>query len=449
MANEYIKDVLTTIATHSRALFALEKYTKGSQKSLVGVCDDLLSMTGEALGVALASQFIECYESLNPQQRQSFFTTLRDNYCHDAVALGAATAQYQNSPDIQAIRAINAASEPRRRELFRRINLAPGGTAALVSMRRELLGFMKEDPSLKDVDYDLKYLFVSWFNRGFLEMRRIDWNTSAAVLEKIIRYEAVHAISDWDDLRRRIDPPDRYCYAFFHPSLVDDPLIFVEVALTEEKAIAIQPVLAEDRQTLPPHKADTAVFYSISNCQIGLRGISFGSFLIKQVVENLKMELPNLSRFITLSPIPNFVTWLRTQPAKRLLCNSEEAAGALIDQLVNGDWMDDKNKQTQYDKLLRPLAAHYFFEAKSRGKPFDPVARFHLGNGASLEKVNWMADISENGLRQSVGMMVNYRYKINDIEKNHERYAERDEVVATAKVTRLLGSVDVCLSEEI
>ena len=434
-----IKDVLNNIATHGRSLFYEQKYAKGSETSLLKLCDDLLSKAGEALGMALASEFIDCYASLDIEQKRRFFLALEGGYCHDQAALKSSMLAYQRTPDIDIIREINQASEPRRRELFRRINLAPGGTAALVAMRMELLGMMKDNPELKAVDFDLKYLFISWFNRGFLEMRRIDWNTSASILEKIIRYEAVHTIQDWEDLRRRIDPPDRRCYAFFHPSLVDDPLIFVEVALATEKSIAIQPILAADRDRMNPLDTHTAVFYSISNCQVGLRGISFGSFLIKQVAANLQMELPNLDRFITLSPIPNLMGWLRTLPAETLGCDCPESAAAFMDQLVSGEWMSDEKSRYKYDKLLRPLAARYFFEAKSRGKPLDPVARFHLGNGASLEKINWMADTSENGLRQSAGMMVNYRYKINEIEKNHERYATRDEIVATSKVTRLLS----------
>jgi malonyl-CoA decarboxylase len=275
-------------------------------------------------------------------------------------------------------------------------------------------------------------LLGSWFNRGFLVLQRIDWSSPANVLEKIIRYEAVHEIRDWNDLRRRIDPPDRRCYAFFHPALVDEPLIFVEVALTTTMPSAIAPLLDEDRMVLPQSAARTAVFYSISNCQQGLAGISFGNFLIKQVVEELRRDLPKLDTFVTLSPIPGFGRWLKRDG------NLAEETAAMLDE---PGWPQNHEHAEGLRKVVEPLAASYLLAAKTAtGRPLDPVARFHLGNGARLERLNWLGDTSRKGLAEAAGMMVNYLYALDSIERNHEAYAERGEVIAAPSVRRLAAS---------
>jgi malonyl-CoA decarboxylase len=266
-------------------------------------------------------------------------------------------------------------------------------------------------------------------------LRRIDWSTPAIILEKVIRYEAVHEIHDWNDLRRRIDPVDRRCYAFFHPALVDEPLIFVEVALTETIPGAIAPLLAEDRQPVPIERARTAVFYSISNCQRGLGGISFGNFLIKQVVEELRRELPKLENFVTLSPVPGFLQWMKSTP---YLPVSEEER-PLLKHLDDPDWVDDPELVAQLRPVIEPLAAYYFLKAKTpKGRMIDSVARFHLGNGARLERIDWLGDVSAKGLRESAGLMVNYLYRLDDIEKNHEAYANQGEIAASSAVKKLL-----------
>jgi malonyl-CoA decarboxylase len=264
-------------------------------------------------------------------------------------------------------------------------------------------------------------------------LRRIDWSTPANILEQIIRYEAVHEIHDWDDLRRRIDPVDRRCYAFFHPAMPDAPLIFVEVALTEAIPGAIAPLLAVDRQLVPIDRARTAVFYSISNTQRGLGGISFGKFMIKQVVEELRRELPKLDTFVTLSPVPNFMGWLKQTNE---ITDDDRAAIKLLDE---PKWFENAETETQLRAVLEPLAAYYFLKARtSKGKLIDSVARFHLGNGARLERINWLGDLSPKGLRESAGVMVNYLYRLDDIEKNHEAYANEGEVVASSAVKKLL-----------
>jgi malonyl-CoA decarboxylase len=306
-------------------------------------------------------------------------------------------------------------------------------------MRKDLLDVLDRRPDLGVVDRDLNHLFSSWFNRGFLVVRRIDWTTPAHILEKIIRYEAVHEISDWDDLRRRLEPADRRCFAFFHPALADDPLIFVEVALTREIPAAITPLLAPERKTLPVGQATTAVFYSISNCQEGLRGISFGNFLIKQVAEELKRELPNLDTFVTLSPAPDFSAWLgqeRTVDHPAGLTRDDRQALRVLDGV---GWADDPAKVEAVRKPLVSAAAFYYLRAKTaRGRPLDPVARFHLGNGARLERLNHLGDVSPKGLRQAHGLMVNYRYDLDAIEKNHEAFVNHGTVIASNAVTRAL-----------
>jgi malonyl-CoA decarboxylase len=319
------------------------------------------------------------------------------------------------------------------------LNRAPGGTADLVEMRADLLDFMNGDKqtnkNLAALDRDVVHLLASWFNRGFLVLRRIDWSTPANILEKIIRYEAVHEIGGWNDLRRRIDPADRRCYAFFHPALVDEPLIFVEVALTEEIPNAIAPLLAEDREPVAVERARTAVFYSISNTQRGLGGISFGNFLIKQVVEELRRELPKLEDFVTLSPVPGFMRWL--EKATDLPVSEEDRP--LLDRLDEPDWWQNPELEGQLRSIVEPLAAHYFLKARTaKGRPIDSVARFHLGNGARLERINWLGDTSPKGLRESAGIMVNYLYRLDDIEKNHEAFANDGEVVASSAVKKLL-----------
>lgn len=322
---------------------------------------------------------------------------------------------------------------------MRRLNLAPGGTAALVRMREELLTHLRADADLARVNDDFAHLFGSWFNRGFLVLRHIDWNTSAAILEKIIRYEAVHAIQNWDDLRNRLEPTDRRCYGFFHPQMIDEPLIFVEVALTRSIPDNVGSLLDISRQPIPANQATTAVFYSISNTQKGLAGVSFGNFLIKQVVEELKAELPNIHTFVTLSPVPGFASWLAAQrkdDTSDLIDADQRAAFAALDQ---PGWQDDSQAVEALRGPMLAAAATFFLRARDgKGRVPDPVARFHLGNGAQLDRLNFPGDLSANGLRQSHGLMVNYLYDLDRIETNHEAFAERGTVAAAQGVRSLL-----------
>ncbi|MGB8176134.1 MAG: malonyl-CoA decarboxylase, partial [Pseudolabrys sp.] len=401
----------------------------------------LLSGRGEASGVARAREILGHYAELTTGPRIAFFEALAERFGTDPARLEQAIASWRVNPSDLTAAEVHAASEPRRQELFRRLNLAPGGTVALVRMREQLMDFLgHRQKDLAAVDADFVHLFSSWFNRGFLVLRHIDWSTPAIVLEKIIRYEAVHEIRGWDDLRRRIDPPDRRCYAFFHPALVDDPLIFVEVAVEREIPGAIAPILASGRQQfVEPDKARIAVFYSISNCQRGLTGVSFGNFLIKQVVEEICRELPKLTTFVTLSPVSGFARWL----AGELKDENSSAINAgdriTFELLERPHWWTDPEIFSQLEGPLMRAAAWYFLRARNRrGTPVDPVARFHLGNGARLERINWLADTSERAIEQAYGLMVNYQYDLDHIEKNHEAYAEGRTVVASGAVQRLL-----------
>jgi malonyl-CoA decarboxylase len=445
MANgdtSFFGDLLGTIAERGRALLeGRERRPVGAIRAanIVELCEQLLSGRGEASGVALAREILILYRALKTGERVAFFEALAETFGPDKARLDKAIAAYAATSSERSLAELHAASEPRRQELIRRLNLAPGATATLVAMRASLLDVLTRRPDLGSLDRDFTHLFTSWFNRGFLVLRRIDWSTPANVLEKIIRYEAVHEIRDWNDLRARVDSPDRRCYAFFHPALVDEPLIFVEVALTRDIPDAIAPILIEKREALDPANAKTAVFYSISNCQKGLGGVTFGNFLIKQVVEEISREFPKLATFVTLSPVPGFRAWLdgeRRNEASIALTNADRTA---LETLDAPGLAEDEARKKALRPVLGALAAHYFLIARSpKGKPLDPVARFHLGNGARLERINLFGDMSAKGIRQAAGLMVNYRYIPDDIEENHEAFFDKAEVVASPAVKKLL-----------
>ncbi|MCF3642093.1 malonyl-CoA decarboxylase [Rhizobium sp. TRM95111] len=402
-------------------------------------CETLLSSRGEASGMALAKDILDRWRAFDTERQRDFMRMLLARFGPKTERLEAAIEAYRASQSPKALLELHVAAEPRRQELIRRLNLAPNGIATLVRMREVLLKLKAEDRDLEAVDADFAHLFGSWFNRGFLVLRPISWSTPADILEKIIRYEAVHHIGGWDELRRRLAPEDRRCFAFFHPQLVDDPLIFVEVALTREMPSGIDDLLREDRATIRAGEASTAVFYSISNCQEGLRGISFGNFLIKQVVEDLRRDLPKLDTFVTLSPVPGFADWLareRRTEASDVLGEAEKAKLAALDE---GGWADEPETVAAVQPVMTAAAAWYFLKARAaNGRVIDPVARFHLGNGARLERINFLADRAPRAMRQAHGLMVNYLYKLDDIETNHEAFAGRNEVVTTPAIRRLV-----------
>ena len=386
-------------------------------KPIEVLCRDLLSSRGEVSGMSLARLVLDRYAGFDDDQKLALFTLLAnemDVSCGDAVA---SLQIYESAPTAANYAVLTKLVEPARLQLIRRLNQTQDATTQLVAMRHDLLRLCDHQPDLAKLDIDFKNLFTTWFNRGFLVLRPINWGSPAHILEKIISYESVHAIQSWDDLRRRLQPDDRRCFAFFHPAMPDEPLIFVEVALTRGTPDSIQTILSETHRSLVAADADTATFYSISNCQAGLAGISFGNSLIKTVVQHLLRDLTQIKTFVTLSPIPGFVKWLHE----------------------TNQFVGSPNPQT-----LVSLAAHYLLKVKHRsGQPRDPVARFHLNNGALVEALHADADVSANGLAQSCGVMVNYRYDLSKISTNHEAYANQQSVVASKAVKALAEQVQL------
>jgi malonyl-CoA decarboxylase len=399
----------------------------------------LLSQRGEASGAVIARQLHDVLRRLAVEDRQKFQRFLATGFAPDATALRAAAQTYLSQPSAEAAASLAQAADPPRQELLRRMNMAAGGTSALVAMRQEIVGRLREEPVLKLLDSDLKHLFASWFNRGFLQLRRIDWQSPAAVLERLIAYEAVHEIHGWDDLRRRL-APDRRCFAFFHPALPDDPLIFVEVALVEGLAGAVQALLVQDGDDAAARerasRADTAIFYSISNCQDGLRGISFGNFLIKQVVEELKGELPHLVQFSTLSPVPGFRRWL----IKCTAATNDPVIASLARAETGADWLANAKSDLSLRQTIMRVCAIYLTRHASAEDRADPVAHFHLGNGARLERINWLGNTAARGIQESFGIMVNYLYDVATIESNHEAFVNDGTVMRSAEVDALLAA---------
>lgn len=457
----------SSIADHGRKFVTLPNDDLPSRERAELLADALLGGRGEASGAALAAALLGALRSLNPGDRKEFLEFLASGFEPDPARLEAAARGYLAQPDAATAAALADAAEPPRQELLRRMNMAPGGTAALIGLRTEVLAHLRSTPSLAPLDSDLQHLFASWFNRGFLELRRIDWRTPAFVLEKLIAYEAVHEIAGWDDLRRRL-APDRRCFAFFHPALPDEPLIFVEVALVQGLADAIAPLLApalaeSDGEGVlhdAAAHADTAIFYSISNCQEGLRGISFGNFLIKQVVAELQSELPRLKRFSTLSPAPGLrraVLAFLDQPSPSPLLTPEEReaiiraaalsaaddTALLATALTTEAWWAKPDLTAALRAPLLRLAAQYLTqtlrdEARDKPRP-DPVARFHLGNGARLERINWLGNTSPRGIAESFGIMVNYLYDPEAIESRHEAYLRDGSVARAGSVDQLMA----------
>jgi malonyl-CoA decarboxylase len=404
-------------------------------RDAIGRCRALIRERGEASGATAAREALAACTALDAAERRQLFDALaRDFSPHPQAVVDAALA-YQADPSPATLLRLEEVVEPSRQELFRRLNMAPGGTAALVAMRLAVLLELDEHPPWRVLDNDLRHLLRSWFNRGFLELQRIDWHTSAIVLEKLIQYEAVHEIKGWDDLRRRLQS-DRRCFAFFHPQLPDEPLIFIEVALARAVSAKVQPLLDPVSPVIADEDATCAVFYSITNCQEGLRGISFGNFLIKQVAVELRDELPRIRRFATLSPLPGFRGWLRNQRDKLAAGARGAELRALFERLEAPDWFQ-RDGVDACESLLMPLAAYYLTQARRGRELADAVARFHLGNGAVMERLNWLGDTSVHGMARSYGIMVNYVYRLHEVERNHEVFVNEQRVIAAAPVQRL------------
>ena len=387
--------------------------------------NSVLSATGEVSSLVYAEHFLSIYEEMSENQKISIFKYLLENLDIDHVKLRQAAEEYGQDPTQSGMSAIKNLSEPEWQILFERLNATANGTVKLVRLREDLLKYTREHPDFLRMDVSLLSLFKTLFNPGYLVMEPIDWTTPATVLEKIIAYEAVHEISSWDELRSRLAPPDRKCFAFFHLAMPDEPLIFVEVALTDKIPDSIQSVLVDERKHLTEDATNTAVFYSISNCQNGLVGVSFGNLLLKQVVQQLQEEVPSLQTFVTLSPVPGFNRWLSKFDTN------------LSKIITDTDWTNSAKK---YRKSLESAMARYILISDRLDMAAnDPVARFHLGNGATVHRFNYLGDTSNNGITQSAGMMINYMYELNTIDVNHENYANTKEIVADDSIRNLVS----------
>lgn len=440
MLRSFWRDQVGSIADRGREILKLATGAPKRAPDAGALARRLLAQRGEASGLALAQDLAMAIRTMDRKALEEFLLVLASDFACDPLALEKAIEDWQRQPGDRTLARLRAAIETPRQELFRRLNMAADGTGTIVELRRLLLQILPERPELRAVDEDLRHLLGSWFNRGFLRLERIDWNTPAAILEKLIRYEAVHEIDGWDDLRLRL-AADRRCFAFFHPAMPDEPLIFVEVALLDHMADAVAPLLAKDRPVGDPHAADTAIFYSISNCQDGLRGISFGNFLIKQVVSELQAELPEMAVFATLSPVPGL--------RRALKSGGEEGFSPARIEALLGDEVLRLARQTGNEdplagieallkrsdvvapavhKALQRLTLAYLTQIRRGRGTFDPVGHFHLSNGARLDRINVRADLSSKGMAQSFGTMVNYLYDPRSLEENHEAYVDGGEI---------------------
>ena len=407
------QNILSSVMKGTRRLNRLGSRSFGTlHKDINKATESVMSTTGEVSTQVYAEHLLNLIEDLDDKRLSTFLKNLLSKYDIDTKTLLKNAKNYSSEKNEKNYQEISNSSEPRWIELFRRLNSTPNGTYRLVKMRERIRSLNNED--FKILDYGLLRLFKYWFNPSFLVLERIDWETPANILEKIIQYEAVHEINSWKDLRARLAPKDRQCFAFFHPLIPNDPLIFVEVALCSGVPKSIQKIIKIDRQEIDIEEANTAIFYSISNCHNGLLGISFGNFLIKEVAKNLKRELPELNQFLTLSPLPGFMKWM------------EEYAPITFERCSEKNCSDDE---------LMKKAIKYLTESDRKdGMPNDPVGRFHIGNGASLERVNLDADISEKGLLQSYGVMANYLYDLDVVEENHEIFYKNKVVPVSSEI---------------
>ena len=430
-----LKRIISSIADVGQKLFKKSNIKKNDLESILLLCDDLLSNKGAVFGITVARDITNLYQELSNENKLNFFKKLNEKYKPSHTKVGEAISLYLKSQNEKNLSLLFKVAEGKRRELFRRINMAPNGTSIIVSLREDLLKFLSVAQDLVPLDNDLKHLFKAWFNPGFLKLKKITWDTKAAVLEKIMKYERVHHIKDLNELKRRLGE-DRRFFSYFHPALEDEPIIFVQVALTKSLGKSIQeimkPLINGDQ------KNDTATFYSISNCHEGLSRVTLGNFLIKRVIYEIQEELPHIKNFGTLSPIPGFAQWfsyLEENKLKTIMGNfKNDLAFLKSSDLKIGDTRIIENKEE-----LTKLVAHYLINEKNqKGLPINDVTRFHLGNGAIIEDIAINANVSDTGFKRSFGIMVNYLYELKSIEKNHEAYMTNNKVVFSNKLKKYL-----------
>ena len=431
-----LKQIISSIADAGQKLFSKKDIKKNDLDSIISLCDDLISHKGAAFGITVARDITELYQSLSSENKLLFFKKINDKYKPSFTRVNEAIENYTKSQNENTLSDLFKVSEGKRRELFRRMNMAPNGTAIIVALREDLLKILKDNKELSALDNDLRHLFRAWFNPGFLKLAKITWDTKAAVLEKIIKYERVHQMKDMNELKRRLGE-DRRFFSYFHPALEDEPIIFVQVALTKGLGKSIQELMKPSNDEKKTY--DTATFYSISNCQEGLSRVTLGNFLIKRVVYEIQEELPHIKNFGTLSPIPGFSEWftyLEEPKIKSILANlkNQDVSFLRSQDLKLGDVRIIENKEA-----LIKLVAHYIVNEKNQqGLPVNDVSRFHLGNGAIVEDIVINANVSEQGFKRSYGMMVNYLYELKNIEKNHEDYMNNNKVIVSDKIKKYL-----------
>ena len=431
-----LKDIISSIADVGQKLFKKKELKKNDLDTLLSLCDDLISNKGAAFGITVARDVTDLYQTLTTENKKVFFKKINEKFKPSHTKVSEAIENYQKTQNDKNLYNLFLTSEGKRRELFRRMNMAPNGISTIVSLREDLLKVLKENSELKSLDDDLRELFKSWFNPGFLRLAKITWDTKAAVLEKIMKYERVHKIKDMDELKRRLGE-DRRFFSYFHPALEDEPIIFVQVALTNGLGKSIQEITKP--HTDGDKNYDTATFYSISNCQEGLSRVTLGNFLIKRVIYEIQEELPDIKQFGTLSPIPGFRDWflyLEDNRIKNILGNIplENISFLKSPDLKIGDTRIVSNKGA-----ILKLVAHYLINEKNHKQlPVNDVTRFHLGNGAIVEDININANVSEVGFNRSFGVMVNYLYELKNIEKNHEDYINNKKVIISEKLKNFI-----------
>lgn len=427
------KKFFSSIADAGQRLIG-KKSLRKDLTSALQLCNDLISFKGVASGIAIAREITEIYSLFDTDQKLSFFKEINKQFSPNNNEVEKKIAQYLEEKNEQSLNALGSAVEGNRQELIRRLNMAPNGTPFLVSMREDLIKFLPINPELKNLDEDIRHLFKSWFNPGFLRLEKITWDSKAAVLEKIMKYEKVHKIKDMNDLKRRLQQEDRRFFAYFHPVLKDEPLIFVEVAFTKGVGHSIQEIIKP--KTDEKSNYDTATFYSINNCQNGLMRVTLGNFLIKRVVFEIQEENPKIKNFGTLSPLPGFADWFLSLSSEKLKDILKDYEISKLDFLRSPSLKIGEPKMLEEKAAIKKLVAHYLLNEKINNKPLNPVSRFHLGNGASISNIILNGNITDYGYKESFGIMVNYSYQLDKLEKIHEDFITKGIISYSDKIKK-------------
>ena len=431
-----LKEIISSIADVGQKLFKKTELKKDDLETIISLCDDLISNKGAAFGITVARDITDLYQTLSPENKILFFKKINEKYKPSHTKVTEAIENYQKTQNDKNLYKLFITSEGKRRELFKRMNMAPNGISTIVSLREDLLKTLDENKDLVPLDDDLRELFKSWFNPGFLKLAKITWETKAAVLEKIMKYERVHEIKDMDELKRRLGE-DRRFFSYFHPALEDEPIIFVQVALTNGLGKSIQEITKP--RSDGDQKYDTATFYSISNCQEGLSRVTLGNFLIKRVVFEIQEELPNIKHFGTLSPIPGFRDWFSYLEDVKIKNILGDVPIESISFLKSSDLKVGDPRIVANKVAITKLVAHYLMNEKNHKQlPINDVCRFHLGNGAIIDDIVINANVSEVGLNRSFGVMVNYLYELKNIEKNHEEYINNKTIIISDKLKKII-----------